>query len=99
MFFVFHPQIFVFKQLASVIIQFCLLRVWYNFLHLLKYDTVMSFIQRLLGHNDINITMRYAKIGNTGLLMALNYPEYVDRLVTCGAVLFSSAGMLFIDFR
>lgn len=35
--------------------------------HLLEYGTDMAFIQRLLGHNDIKTTMRYAKVGNTQL--------------------------------
>lgn len=35
--------------------------------HLLEYGTDISFIQRLLGHNDIKTTMLYAKVANTHL--------------------------------
>src|SRR5690606_24173510 len=32
--------------------------------HLVEYGTDISFIQQLLGHNDIKSTMLYAKVGN-----------------------------------
>uniref|UniRef100_UPI00057B9432 tyrosine-type recombinase/integrase n=1 Tax=Sphingobacterium sp. T2 TaxID=1590596 RepID=UPI00057B9432 len=35
--------------------------------HLLEYGTDMSFIQQLLGHNDIKATMLYAKVSNAQL--------------------------------
>lgn len=35
--------------------------------HLLEYGTDMSFIQKLLGHNDIKTTEVYAKVANTHL--------------------------------
>lgn len=35
--------------------------------HLLEYGTDMSFIQQLLGHNDIKTTMLYAKVSNAQL--------------------------------
>lgn len=35
--------------------------------HLLEYGTDMSFIQKLLGHNNIKTTQIYAKITNTFL--------------------------------
>jgi len=35
--------------------------------HLLEYGTDISFIQKLLGHNDIRTTQLYTKVTNTSL--------------------------------
>ncbi|WP_345799365.1 tyrosine-type recombinase/integrase [Paraflavitalea sp. CAU 1676] len=45
--------------------------------HLLEFGTDLSFIQRLLGHNDIKTTMIYAKVSHTQL-NAIKSP--LDRL-------------------